>query len=128
MTDEQVAELAADAMLVMDCLAWIRAYNGVTFGELDRWLAERGVETEGDYRIEPLPNTILWAGISERYCEIFEQLRPALKLQPMGEMETLMVHLSGGNYWLKLPIAKRPTRVGYTKPHWLPVYLKPSQP
>jgi hypothetical protein len=109
--------------LKRDCLTWIRTTDYVSFAELERWLSARGVDVAGDHTLEVAPNVIVWAGVSERFCGIFGQMRGHLDLVPCS---SIMVYVVDGKM-LDLPIAKRPPRGGYAKPRWPPVTLRTRQ-
>jgi hypothetical protein len=106
--------------LVDPALHWLRARPGATFVELGRWLATQGVETRGTWALEPLPNVILWAGMSEDYLDFFELIRRRLDFRPLDPMTALLVYSCDGGM-LSLPIAKRVPKSGYKEPHWVPV-------
>lgn len=109
--------------LAADCLSYIEANDYVSFAELERWLADRGEDVQGDYGVELHGNVFIWAGVSKRFCDIVEALHQHVDLEPCS---SLLVYLTDGKL-LQLPIAKRPPRSGYKDPHWLPVTLRPKQ-
>lgn len=115
-----MSQPAPDPALIDDCLSWIRTTDYVSFAELERWLEGRGIHTEGTYSLEPAPNVLVWAGVNEQFCDIFEKLRPHLDIEPCS---SVFVYLADGKA-LNLPIAKRPPRGGYKEPHWAPVTLR----
>ena len=106
--------------LIKDCLSYIRTTDYVSFPELERWLADRGVNVAGDFALEPARNVILWGGVSKEFCDFFHELRPHLDLAPCS---SLLVYVVDGKL-MRFPIAKRPPRNGYKEPHWLPVTLR----
>jgi hypothetical protein len=109
-----------------DLIEYVRRYRHVTFVEVTRFLAQRGVPVEGDLAIcgyrtadgQPDPNLILWAGVSQDVVNILDQALPALEYHSTD----LLTYLCDGAA-LRFPIAKRPPRNGYVTPHWLPVAL-----
>lgn len=109
--------------MINDLLFYIRTEDYVSFAELDRWLEARGVSTRGPYCIEIAPGVVLWGAVSEQYCDIVDALLPHLELVPCSSLLVYMVDgmLSG------LPIAIRPPKAGYKKPHWLPVTMRTKQ-
>jgi hypothetical protein len=114
---------AINKQLIDDCLFYIRTTDYVSMAELENWLAGRGVNVAGEHSLEIAPNTVLWAGVSEVFCDILDQLRPYLDLVPAS---SLLVYIADGKF-LSLPIAKRPPKGGYRKRHWLPVTLRTKQ-
>jgi hypothetical protein len=112
---------------IEDCLAWITRSRGVSFVELEHWLAERGMTVQGDLQLEPLDNVILWAGVSQEFCDFLDALRATgrLDMRSMGAMEAFLVYSADGKL-LRLPFAKRIPKKGYKEPHWAPVYLVPE--
>jgi hypothetical protein len=106
--------------LVEDCLFWIRTTDYVSFPELERWLTGRGIDVAGNYALDLGRNVVIWAGVSQQFCDIFDELRPHLDFIPCS---SLLVYLIDGKM-LGLPIAKRPPRNGYAKPHWAPATLR----
>lgn len=106
------------ANLVTECAEWIRVRNYITFVELSSWLEARGIEPKGDFEISLIPNVVLWSGMSQAFCDVVEGVRPLTELHG----STVLVYLIDGGM-LKMPIAKRPPKAGYKKPHWAPVTL-----
>jgi hypothetical protein len=109
-----------------DLIEYVRRYRHVTFVEVTRFLAQRGVPVEGDLAIcgyrtadgQPDPNLILWAGVSQDVVDVLDQAHTAIEFHPA---EVLTYLFDGAA--LRYPIAKRPPRNGYTTPRWLPVVL-----
>lgn len=104
--------------LTAACLAKIRSYRNVTFVELAAVLRANGADPTGTFEMEAAPNLILWAGMSEQFCEVVDALRADTELTPAHPL----VYMCDGGM-LRLPIAKKPPRGGYRKPHWAPAVL-----
>jgi hypothetical protein len=112
--------------LADELIEYVRRCGHVTFVEVTRFLAQRGVTVEGDLAIcghrtadgQPDPNLILWADVSQDVLDILDQALPAIEYHPAD----LLTYLYDGAA-LSFPIAKRPPRNGYAAPHWLPVVL-----
>jgi len=100
--------------------AYVRRYDWVTFAELRNRL-KGYVEMAGDCCIEIVPNGVLWTGMSDAFCTAITELIKEEKLF-FHLADALPYFIDGGA--LALPLAKRVTKTGYKKPHWLPVYLR----
>lgn len=88
---------------------------GVSFVEL---IDEIGEEARGEYNIEML-NCIWWRNVSKTF---FEALFTCIKRGSIVPKNTnFMVYVLDGEVVPNLPLAKRPPKAGYVKPHWLPV-------
>ena len=96
-------------------LTYIRGNGDVSFANIMNLFGE---EAKGEWAKEVLPNVVLWAGISRSLVEAINIIQPQTELQPCH----LLVYLADGHL-LRMPLAKRPSRIGYAKPHWLPVVL-----
>ena len=112
---------AAQAMLEK-----VRTYRHVSMVELTRVFDEICGEgtSEGDQQITLAPpheNLVLWACVSVEFCDAFDEIRPFATLDPAH----WLVYLHDGAA-LRLPLAKRPPKAGYKKPHWVPVVLNPN--
>lgn len=112
--------MSAQDPLVAACLDKIRAYGNVSFVELERVLKEQGVNPTGDFEfvLNDCPNTVLWVGMSEEFCRVVADLHATCLT--VRTPTDLLVYMVDGSI-PRLPIAKRPSRRGYRKPHWLPV-------
>lgn len=100
---------------------YIRRHRGVTFVEIKRILSEH-IRIDGDLSYELSPNVILWAGMSEDFCQIMENLRLGKKIEIRPTH--FLTYIADGE-GIKLPVALRPSKKGYKKPHWLPVCFYP---
>ena len=90
----------------------------VSFAEI---MEAIGAEARGDLSWEIAPNTVLWSGMSPSLMNAFESLKG--KIEPHPTSVLVYLHDGAG---LRLPVAKRITRKGYTEPHWLPVVFNPK--
>jgi hypothetical protein len=90
----------------------------VSFAELD----QKVEGFRGPLAMELVPNIFLWTSLSEEAADAIDALRAEgrITLEPACWLTYFMDRCV-----LSLPIAKRPTRRGYKKPHWLPVCLRP---
>lgn len=61
---------------------------------------------------------LIWADMSAEFCDVAEALRPHTELSPTHYLTYMC---DGG--MLRLPIAKKPPKNGYRKPHWAPAVL-----
>lgn len=107
-----------DSELIQAAVDYITEYNHVTFVELRKvWAAH--IQTDGDHSIvlSDNPNVILWAGVSDRFCRLYDLLlKQGVRIEPASPLAYL---IDGGT--LNLPVVKR--AVTYKTPHWLPVVL-----
>lgn len=99
-------------------LDYIRHHpGGTSFAELDEHI-EGFAGTEAILRGDG--NIVYWHNVSEAAAAA------VVNLVASGQVEltpcTLLVYLVDGKV-PKLPIANRPPKQGYKKPHWLPVTL-----
>jgi len=107
-----------------DLKAWlldfIRVYGNATFGEI---INRMGDEGKGDYTYESVdcPNMFFWVGASELLIDAVDDLLGENKIcfKP-----THWLTCAYDGHVLRLPIAKKPPKRGYKKPHWLPVVIK----
>lgn len=119
MTDLTVATQA--------CIDYIRDVGGVSFAELEKILERHGVPARGDYCVEfpTMPNMLLWMGMSEEFIDIAQALdkHPDVDWKPTSTL----VYIADGRCPMA-PLAKRPRKGGYKKPHWLPVVFNWTKP
>ncbi len=104
-------------------LRFVEGRDHVSFPELQQMLRVAQLPADGDQVLETAPNVVLWAGLSAPLAACLQTLlrEKALVLEPTP----LLVYLVDGA-GLTFPLAKRPPRQGYAKPHWLPVVLRPT--
>jgi hypothetical protein len=107
------------------CLDKIRRDRHVSFPELARVLTAHGVDPRGDLGMETqaAPNTYIWAGMSEAFYRVVDQLDEA-DLIEYASVSPLAYLVDGS--MLRMPLAKKPPRAGYKEPHWLPVVINPT--
>ena len=95
---------------------------GVSFVELQDGI---GKDSRGDIGlyVGNDPNLVLWPWCSEAFADAMMNLvrSRAIALEPTSPL----VYLVDGRL-PTLPIAKRPPKGGYAKPHWLPVVFNLS--
>ena len=107
-----------DSELIQAAVDYITEDNHVTFVELRKvWAAH--IQADGNHAIVlgNNPNVILWAGVSDRFCELYDLLlKQGVTLEPASYLAYL---IDGGT--LNFPVVKRV--VTYKTPHWLPVVL-----
>ncbi|HEY1445663.1 MAG TPA: hypothetical protein VGF51_12255 [Acidimicrobiales bacterium] len=110
------------ATTVVDTLIdYVRRRDHCSFVEILGCLEEQGVPTQGTLSMELGPNVLLWAGLSEEAYDILDDPRCRAAIVPVGA--SVLVYAFDGGI-LDLPIAKRPPKSGYKKPHWLPVVFR----
>ena len=93
--------------------------SNVTFVEIQNWL---GPHFRGDCSVtDPRDsNLIYWRGVTQSVIDALNLLVRDNRIE--FRTSSPLVYLFDGGA-LRLPIAKRPPRAGYRKPHWLPVVL-----
>lgn len=101
-------------------LGFIEAYGNVTFGEIMNRMEDGG---KGDWsmHIPDREDLIVWAGANELLINTVNKLlvEERIHCKPTSWLTCLY-----DGHVLKLPIAKKPPKKGYKKPHWVPVVLK----
>jgi len=103
------------------CIDYIRLYGSANFVELSNVLRSNGINPDGDGNLvfPGLPNVILWAGINDDFVSVINAIRERQDIiEPRGA-DVLTYAYDGG--FLRLPIAKKPPKGGYKKPHWAPI-------
>jgi hypothetical protein len=72
-----------------------------------------------------VPNLILWAGMSQAWVDVLNELCRAggLWREPCAFLTYLM-----DGACLTMPIATRPPKQGYATPHWAPSCVRPIEP
>jgi hypothetical protein len=106
------------------CIEMICASRGTSFVEVEDLLKRRGYIPDKEYSFnlsyDGLPNVILWSACSDEVSDIIVQVLSdkRVKLTPTSPW----VYIIDGCF-MNLPIAKRPPKNGYKKPHWIPVVL-----
>lgn len=84
-----------------------------------------GKEAQGD-RVMTFPtrdNTVLWDGVSEMFIDAFNLVKSQMAIAP----STVLLYAMDGTI-LDLPIAHRPGKTDYKKPHWYPVTFRMKAP
>lgn len=110
------------------CIDKVRHYSPVTFAELYPILEHHGIPTDGQHALEldSCPNMALWVGMSREFfeiaCAVYRDER--IELGPTD----MFVYLIDGRVPMGIPVAKRPPKSGYRKPHWLPVVFRWTGP
>ena len=121
--DEDIDALARAGNLEETILAYVGAYDWVTFTELQRKLGEH-FNLRGDRCLELWPNGIIWLNMSEVFSETILKLKEEGRLA-FAPADWLTYFIDRGV--LDLPIAKRPPRnkdKGYARPRWIPTCLR----
>lgn len=100
--------------------------GGVTFVELEQVLSDY-MEVEGDYQyaMEEDPNIIFWAGCSEQFVTIIQDLVSNERIF-MNSTPQWVYMVDGKG--LTLDLAKQPPSDGYKSERWLPVAFNTSPP
>lgn len=114
-------QLATEGKIKDAVVAYVRAYDWVTFTELDRHFSPF-LETKGNKAITfDDPNLIVWCDMSETWCDLLLSLLQDRRVFMHGASE-LTYLLDGGV--LRLPVAKQIRKQGYKTERWLPVCLR----
>jgi hypothetical protein len=94
----------------------VRRRPGSSFVELQKAL-EPVIPTRGEYSWEAMPNLVLWIGMSKEFVDAMtdDYVRDRIEISPTIPF----VYFLDGRV-LTLPIANRPPKSGYKKPHWAP--------
>ncbi|HUV51641.1 MAG TPA: hypothetical protein VMW64_01025 [Dehalococcoidia bacterium] len=109
LTEEQMLE---------DILWYVQTRDWVTPVELRGRYGERGT---GDHALTLGTNLIVWTGLSESLVTAILRLleKREIHAHPVSWLTYL---IDGGG--LKLPLAKRPPKRGYTREHWAPLAFR----
>jgi hypothetical protein len=113
-------ELAQAGNYVEAVIALVRERDWVTFVEIKDLLSPH-VETAGFLAFEVAPNLVLWAGMSQQFCDVIHAVRAsnAVELVPDSYLSYLVDGMT-----LRMPLAKRPPPGGYKTEHWAPVCFR----
>ncbi|MCC6315682.1 MAG: hypothetical protein IT337_16920 [Thermomicrobiales bacterium] len=113
MSDLAISPIAAKALEFV-----AERGGGVSLVEVQNFLRSEGIDTDGGLQshFPDDSNVVIWAGMSEAFCDVLDVLLNHTDVRA----STAMVYLIDGG-WLSLPMAKRPPKNGYKKPHWLPI-------
>ena len=114
----------ASTTVVEAAYDYIRQSRNVSFVELARFLEGEGMCTKGDLTLmAAVPHDlILWANMSDEFVDVVDALAECTDIAPTP----VLVYLCDGGA-LKLPLAKRPPKGGYKRPHWCPVVFNVKQ-
>lgn len=100
----------------------------VTLVELQKFASvDLDMSTEGGYVYEVVPNGVVWAGMSQQFCELVAALYTDDRVAFVGG-DVLSYLFDGGS--LSLPAAKRAPRDferGYSEPRWIVTALRPAE-
>jgi hypothetical protein len=101
----------------------VHRFPTMTFPELQGRLQAAGIPVSGDESLWTDKNIVLWTGMSKEMVAAIKELRQskAIHLLPCPALN----YVDDGAA-LDLPIAQRPPRNGYAKPHWAPVVFRPG--
>jgi hypothetical protein len=102
----------------------IEQLPGTTFYEL---VPKCGEEARGEFQISlgGLPNSILWAGVSEKFCAAFNLAKPQIEER---NSNALVYAMDGGGLNIPLPSKKEckqalKNKQDFKEERWLPVVL-----
>ncbi|MBG6070068.1 hypothetical protein [Micromonospora ureilytica] len=112
------------AELIDQLVAHIAQWDWTTFAEIGRLVSADGIPTEGTYALEVVPNGLMWAGMSQQYAEIVDQLRrdPRVAVAICSPLS----YVADGQM-LRHPVAASlPGPDGYAEPRWLPTAFRPA--
>jgi hypothetical protein len=110
---------------IVDALEeFIRDRDHVSMIEIGEFLRSHGVEVEGERSLEIDRNIVLWAGMSDPFIDIMDQLQGRGSVIPTWAGYSTY---SMDGRILPLPLANQPPTAGYKKPHWLPVCFRPAE-
>jgi hypothetical protein len=103
---------------------YIEETDHVSFAELcNRFGEMRAPRGEGAELVKG-ENVVLWSGLTDAAVDALIGLLDAGEVVPVPTV--IMVYLADGGM-LNLPLLKRaPGKRGLSKPHWLPVVLRPA--
>lgn len=101
------------------CIDRVLVYDHVTFAELGGYLEGLGIPSRGDnaFELTRCPNLLLWAGMSDEFFDVAAALydHQHIEMRPTH----MLTYLADGGF-LNLPVAQRPPKNGYRRPHWAP--------
>jgi hypothetical protein len=110
----------------------VRRFGDMPFSSaIDFVCADAGVDPHGE-RVADLPNGLVFdAGLSDHGIKAAAAIWDDKRLD-MQELttpfEVLVVYGFDGARMLDLPIARRPPKSGYRKPHWMPSVVRLTPP
>lgn len=107
-------------MIDQEVLDLIETSDWVTFAELKNRF---GGHFGGNLCLELPGNVVLWPGIKPEFCDVLDRLIKAKKIHYVPASYLTYFHDGAVP---RMPIAKRPPKGGYKKPHWIPVCLRPG--
>jgi hypothetical protein len=105
-----------------DILRYIEHYDWVTIAEMIRRYEDQA-EGENQWEAESDKNIVFYTGLSEKLINALRELLREKKAH-LHPASWLAYMLDGGA--LTLPLAQKPPRGGYRKPHWMPVCFRPG--
>ena len=111
-------------VLIEEMETFILERDHVTFVELARILEDKGVDPNGTFSISAGndPNLIFWWGASEVFADLSFSLLKTFEISG----SSLMIYMIDGGF-PDLPMAKRPPKNGYKKPHWAPIVFRSTR-
>jgi hypothetical protein len=119
MTTPMIDAAAAEA------IEYICRNDWTTFVEIARIARSHGIDTKGNLCLEAVPNGVMWADMSEQFCDVIEAIkRDGRTTLDSGHMLAYLI--DGGA--LTIPVAKAAPRDrtrGYAKPRWLVTCFRP---
>lgn len=114
-------ELVRDSAVIETFI--VEKGGGVSFVELRRHL-EMMMPVTGTMSLQVVPNVVVWANMSERFCNAVAYLLQSRRIHYRAT-DVLVYVVDGG--MLSLPILKRvPPASGTKTEYWIPVSLNPG--
>ena len=113
--------IPSDAPLKDRLLNYIQRTDYVSFAELRNHFAEAREDGDCGLTLPGRPNSVMWRGMSDAYCDALASLLKAGEIHP--QTSCLMVYMVDGGM-LTLPLGKRIGKTDFKKPHWIPVTLR----
>ncbi len=103
-----------------EIVEYARTNDWMSFVEAARIAEKHGIETRGDWVLEPQENLIAWQG-SREFIRLMRRLIDEKKLFP--HPGSVLAYMADGGM-LNLPVAQRLPKGGYKNPHWGVVQLR----
>ncbi|HEY1444760.1 MAG TPA: hypothetical protein VGF51_07665 [Acidimicrobiales bacterium] len=113
----------------VDALAgFISQHGNMAFSGAVDWLcAQQGLDPHGEESLclASDTNIILDSGLNDHAIAMAKAILDdeRLTLRPLTSFEVLIVYGFDGSRMVGLPLAQRPPKDGYRKPHWLPALV-----
>lgn len=108
-----------------EAIQYICRNDWTTFVEVERIVRKHGIDTKGTLSLEAVPNGVMWAGMSEQFCDVVDVIKRDGRVSL--DSGNALAYLFDGAA-LKLPVAKAAPRDrtrGYAKPRWIVTCFRP---